>query len=427
MLNKILASRSLTATEDRYLQEALGVAKWLRASAIKDKTRSIWPSDPSEPASVNPSLYQGVPGVVLFFLELYRASGDRTYLNDARNGADYLLDNLAQGKDCGFYVGLSGIAFTLEETYRVTKNRRYRQGVVECLRLINVYARRVGAGVEWDEYTDIIFGSAGIGLFLLYIAKQLKARAATELAILAGRRLIDLAERDSNGSKWKMSAKEKLLMPNFSHGTAGVAYFLATLYKETKEREFLDAAISGAKQLISIAKTDNNQCLIFHHEPGGEDLYYLGWCHGPVGSARLFYQLYKVTGDSNWMEWVNRGAAAILNSGIPEIQTPGFWNNVGQCCGSAGVGDFFLNLYRLSGKKRHLNFSKKMARDIMARATRDSQGVRWFQAEFRKNPALLVAQTGYMQGASGIGLFFLHINSLQQGRERDIKLLDSPF
>ena len=34
--------------------------------------------------------------------------------------------------------------------------------------------------------------------------------------------------------------------PNFSHGTSGVSYFLATLYQETRQREFLDAALPRA-------------------------------------------------------------------------------------------------------------------------------------------------------------------------------------
>jgi lantibiotic modifying enzyme len=48
------------------------------------------------------------------------------------------------------------------------------------------------------------------------------------------------------------------LMPNFSHGTAGIAYFLASLYKATKQHEFLTAALSGAKYLQAIAKTEGD-------------------------------------------------------------------------------------------------------------------------------------------------------------------------
>ena len=38
-----------------------------------------------------------------------------------------------------------------------------------------------------------------------------------------------------------------------------------------------------------------------------------------------------------------RAAASVLKAGVPKKRTPGFWNNVGICCGSAGVADFFLD------------------------------------------------------------------------------------
>ena len=38
-----------------------------------------------------------------------------------------------------------------------------------------------------------------------------------------------------------------------------------------------------------------------------------------------------------WLEWAEKSARGILKSGIPDAPTAGFWNNVGQCCGSAGV------------------------------------------------------------------------------------------
>ena len=100
-----------------------------------------------------------------------------------------------------------------------------------------------------------------------------------------------------------------------------------------------------------------------------------------------------------------------MQSGIPEKQTPGFWNNVSQCCGSAGVAEFFLSLHRVTGDRTYLEFSKRVAVQLLAKATRDREGARWIQAEHRVKPELLVAQTGYMQGASGIGIALLQLES----------------
>ncbi len=421
------ACTPLKAAERPYLKAALDAARWIRASAIQTDHGVVWPADPRDPKTVSRDLYSGVPGVVLFFLELYRSTGDHAYLKDARAGADDLLAYLADEKETGLYEGVSGIGFTLTETFKATSDEKYRQGALRCLQLLRERAAKVGSGVEWSATTDMISGNAGTGLFLLYAARELKEPQARELAVLAGRRLIDLARPEGGGLKWTMNPKVSRLMPNFSHGTAGIAYFLATLYAETKEKKFHDAALAGARYLQSIANTEGDACLIFHNEPDGKNLYYLSWCHGPPGTARLFYRLYQVTGHRAWMAWVKKSARADMQSGIPERQTPGFWNNVSQCCGSAGVADFMLRLHRVTGNREYLNFARRVTANLLARATRESDGLKWIQAEHRVKPDLLVAQTGYMQGAAGIGTWLLHLDAFERGKKASIVWPDSPF
>ncbi len=418
------------AAERPYLDAALQTAKWIRSSAIRTDNGTVWPSDPRDAKTVNTSLYSGTPGVILFFLEAHRSTGDQSFLKDARAGADHLLASLAEQKEAGLYTGLAGIGFTLAETFKITGDAKYRDGALRCARLIRERAVKADGGVEWNDSTDIISGSAGVGLFLLYAARELKDSAARETAIQAGMRLIALGRPEAVGINWRMSPKFPRSMPNFSHGTAGVAYFFASLYAETKKKEFLDAALAGANYLKSIANTEGEGCLVFHHEPDGKDLYYLGWCHGPVGTARLFYRLYQVTGDKAWMEWTEKSARSVMASGIPEKQTPGFWNNVSVCCGSAGVAEFFLNLHRVTGAPKYLEFSKRVTAQLLAKGTRDEAGLRWTQAEHRVKPELLIAQTGYNQGAAGIGIWLLHLDAFQQGRQGKkawITLPDSPF
>jgi lantibiotic modifying enzyme len=220
-------------------------------------------------------------------------------------------------------------------------------------------------------------------------------------------------------------------VPNFSDGTAGVVYFLATLYRETRRPELPAAALEGGKYLRAIAETsgaNDEGCLILHVEPDNPNLYYLGWCHGPAGTARTFYRLHQATGDAAWLDWAKRGAKSLLASGIPERQTPGFWNNVGQCCGSAGVGEFFLGLHKLGGEQPYLDFAHRLAADLLARATpTPGDGLKWIHAEHRIRPEYAYAQTGYMQGAAGIGLFLLHLDALEKKRAWTFSLPDSPW
>lgn len=413
--------------ERPYLEAAMEAARWIRASAVQTEEGRTWPAIPGEDGSINNTLYAGTPGVILFFLELYYSTGDRSYLDDAKAGADYLLTTLEKETGTGLYVGISGIGFSFEETFRATKEEKYRRGAELCIQQIKENAIKKEKGVQWSDTTDIIGGTAGTGLFLLYAADRLEDISLLELATEAGYRLIELGVPEKDGLKWNMNPDYPRNMPNFSHGTAGISYFLASLYAETKKKEFLDAALAGSNYLIDIAKTEGDVCLIFHNEPDAMDLYYLGWCHGPTGTAQLFYLLHKVTNDMNWMDWLERSARSILQSGIPEKQHPGFWNNVGICCGSAGVADFFLNLYRITQKQEYLDFAWHLTSHLLAKGTQGEKGLHWIQAEHRTRPDFLHAQTNLMQGAAGIGLWLLHLDSFEQGKKHQIVLPDSPF
>lgn len=421
---------------ETYQSAAEEAARWVRASSIKTTAGLAWPADPADPKSVGHTLYSGSPGVVLFLLELHHATGKPEYLAEARAGADELLAALPGEKEPGLYTGIAGIGFTLGEVYRATKDVKYREGMRTVVRLLGERAVVEGAGVHWSPVTDIIAGTAGVGLFLLQAGKTAGDPAATKLAARAADRLIELGIPEHGGLKWRMSPTFARMMPNFSHGTAGISYFLARVYEDTRDKKYLDAALAGAKYLQAIAKTDGDVCLIQHNQPDGLDMFYLGWCHGPVGTARLWYQLARVTGpsaslragDNQWMSWVDRSAKALTTSGIPEKRTPGFWNNVSQCCGSAGVAQFFLDLYNAGSKDpAYITFAKKMTDDLLARGTRDEKGLRWVQAEHRVRPELLVAQTGYMQGAAGIGMWLLRLDAAERQRSAFVRFPDTPF
>ncbi|HUQ84464.1 MAG TPA: lanthionine synthetase LanC family protein, partial [Gemmatimonadaceae bacterium] len=186
-------------------------------------------------------------------------------------------------------------------------------------------------------------------------------------------------------------------------------------------------AVRGARYLQSVATpTDGDGQRIFHNDPDGWELFYLSWCHGPAGTARLFHRLGAVTGDKIWSSYVPKLAQGTIASGVPK-QSAGFWNNISQCCGNCGVSDFFVSLYGLTRNDAYLAFARTCADDVLARATQDGDGLKWIQAENRVSPNVVLAQTGLMQGAAGVGLSMLRLDGALRGRKPTIVLPDSPF
>jgi uncharacterized protein YyaL (SSP411 family) len=95
--------------------------------------------------------------------------------------------------------------------------------------------------------------------------------------------------------------------------------------------------------------------------------------------------------------------------------------------GTSGVAEFFLSLHQIRKDREYLDFARRLTADALARSTRDEAGLRFVQAENRSQPELLQAQTGYMRGAAGIGLWLLHLHAFEKGETAGVTLPDSPF
>ena len=98
-----------------------------------------------------------------------------------------------------------------------------------------------------------------------------------------------------------------------------------------------------------------------------------------------------------------------------------------QCCGDAGVGDFFLALHRTGADPQGLAFARRLGDFLLGEAARENGEARWIQAENRTQPENVVAQTGWMQGAAGVGAFFLHLDGAEKGRRSRVVFPDSPW
>src|SRR5689334_510541 len=77
-----------------HLDTALRAERWIRRSRQVTADGVRWPADPLKPTIVATDLYNGMGGVVAFYLELYHATGDKEFLREASAGADYLISRI---------------------------------------------------------------------------------------------------------------------------------------------------------------------------------------------------------------------------------------------------------------------------------------------------------------------------------------------
>jgi hypothetical protein len=209
-------------------------------------------------------------------------------------------------------------------------------------------------------------------------------------------------------------------MPNYSHGTAGVATSLAIAGVALGRADFVAAARLGAQHLLAVGSLDDGGLIVPHTLPYStrdvEPVTY-NWCHGPAGTSQLFAALAAAGVDHIAGRPVgrlrHRCLHSILASGVPRRLRPGFWDNDGRCCGTAGVGDVLLDAAQDCADQAQaealLEAACTMAGALAERAIRDQAGARWRFTEHRQDPPLLPPGTSWMQGGAGIAAFLLRL------------------
>jgi hypothetical protein len=265
--------------------------------------------------------------------------------------------------------------------------------------------------------TDLVCGTAGVVLSAIWTGGE---HAAT-IATTGGEALLRVAERTGTGLDWAMVPGSPSRMPNYSHGTAGVSAALAVAGTALERHDFIDAARQGARHLIAVGALDDDGFIVPRNIPPSArdvDPVTYTWCHGPTGTSYLFAALAH----AGVAEVAGIGVAtlrqrclhSVLTSGVPQRIRPGFWDNDGRCCGTAGVGEALLDAGQDSPDPAHADIMFSAARTmgdaLVERAIRDRAGARWRFLEHRQDPPLLPPRTSWMQGAAGIAAFLLRLS-----------------
>ncbi len=378
---------------------------------------------PAVPPADRDSLYSGIAGLapVLAEIALHRPLRD-----DEQALADAVVERLTTqpGRtEPSLYFGLAGDAVAL----RLLAPGAETAVLARLADLVTPAgwptAERVDPVLD-GPITDVVLGTAGVVLTAVWTGGEHSAAVAT-----AGcDALLRAADRTPAGLDWGMVPHATSRGPNFSHGTAGIAAALAVAGSALGRPDYVEAAVEGAQHLLSVGSLADDGFVVPHTIPPArrevEPLTYT-WCHGPAGTSYLFTALREAgVADVSGRpvgELRQRCLHSVLTSGIPQRLRPGFWDNDGRCCGTAGVGDVLLDAVQDAADPARadelLAAAVTMADALVERVVRDDAGARWRFVEYRIAEPLLPPGTTWMQGAAGIGAFLLRLaRVLDDGR-----------
>ncbi|MFJ3310011.1 lanthionine synthetase LanC family protein [Streptomyces sp. NPDC086549] len=263
---------------------------------------------------------------------------------------------------------------------------------------------------------DIIMGTAGVVMTAVWAGGEF----AEAIATTGCEALLRVADRTEAGLDWGIGADTESRAPNYSHGTAGVAAALAVAGTALHREDFVEAAVEGARHVLSVGSLEDDGFIVPHTIPPSkrevEPVTYT-WCHGPAGTSHLFAALVRAgvaeVAGFDIGELRQRCLTSILTSGVPQRLRPGFWDNDGRCCGTAGVGDVLLDAAQdcatTARAETLVQAARTMGDALVERAIRDDEGARWRFLEHRVDPPLLPPGTAWMQGAAGIAAYLLRL------------------
>lgn len=388
--------------------------------------------EPVGPPADRDSLYAGIAGLAPVLVEIAEARPWSDAEHRLRAGiVERLSVMVATRSEPSLYDGLAGYATALRMLSPTAAPPALRR--LDELRVPDGWVTTLEVtGAAGRCFHDVVMGTAGVVMTAVWVG----GAEGANLAAAGADALVRAAERSGAGLDWGGWTGAGSRMPNYSHGTAGIASALAVAGTALDRPELVDAAVLGAQHLLAIGSMDDGGFVLPHTIPPSqrvvEPVTY-SWCHGPTGTSQLFAALAHAGVDQvngiGVVEARQRCLRSVLDSGVPRRLRPGFWDNDGRCCGTAGVGDVLLDAAQdtqdpmLAGQL--LAAARTMGDALLERVTRHEAAAFWRFVEPRRQPPLLPPGTSWMQGAAGIAAFLLRLARVVEGG-LDSTVVDRP-
>jgi len=292
----------LVARED-LLAEACAIGDRLQALSLRSGDQIGWvgltlrTKDQWSLVPLGLDLYDGLPGVALFFAYLGEITQEPRYVECARVTATTIsagLDrNLSPLRTNGGFNGLGGDLYFLTHLAALWGEPSLRS---QAYALLDPIAARV----EQDISFDIIGGAAGCIAALLALSRapgMAHSDRAIELATQCGEHLLRHSHRESSGIGWLNPYISPKPLAGFAHGAAGIAWALSELAAATDDERFRVAAHDAVTYEDSLfSEAEGNWADLRELEPSSErsqvasdQRYTTAWCHGApgIGLGRL--------------------------------------------------------------------------------------------------------------------------------------------
>jgi len=238
---------------DSLLRRAQEIGQRIAGEAIWDGNRCNWlgaapPRAVREPAQeemkytpLGVDIYSGTAGVALFLAELCAEGGKdlRSTAIGAISQSFSRAESVRPGSRLALYTGWTGIALAAARVGIITGEGKWVERSDQLVRQL-IREEKELAGF------DLLSGKAGAIVGLLALHRVLENAQLLQTAEWLGNELIREARWDRDACSWKSgSVKSHQNLTGLSQGTAGAAYALLALFRETADARYRKTAVGA--------------------------------------------------------------------------------------------------------------------------------------------------------------------------------------
>ena len=391
--------RVAKAIADRLEELAIpagGALGWIGLSPVGEREWTLAPSALD--------LYNGLPGIALFFGQLAAVTAEPRYQELCRTANDAVamwldIPDLMTG--LGAYTGWSGFSYYL-----------LRVGTLlgEPALVDEAFARAAAlrSEVERDRHFDLLYGTAGYLAVLCALHRTRPDPAIAAAARTCGDHLVANAVDVRGGVGWIPHDFADEPLGGLSHGAAGIAWALLQLHDLEPDPRYLETARRAVAFERALWCPQTGDWLDLRKRTGEDAPKIVAWCNGApgIGLARVRSRRY----------WDDPSITQDIERAVESTVTHGFAMNHSLCHGALGNVELLLEASRSAPSQRRLAEQLSDAVEEVLLAI-EQQG-----------PAcgvpLAVESPGLMTGLAGIGYQCLRL--ADPDRVPSVLLLDEP-
>lgn len=373
--------------------------------------------------STTSSVYNGVAGIALFFLDLFSQTMEVKYKDIAIKAIEWASDNCQTEDNLppgGLYLGFMSVCYALTRFYETTNDSKY---LSKALKIAFDNSSKIL--LQANQIDDILSGSAGCIIVLLQLHSA--SRESWLLAIIDEliEKLISRAYPGPKGFYWERLISNTKGLCGMSHGASGVGLAFLTLgdyfkndgFNWVAEQAFVyelyhfnDSTKNWPDFRSPFLSTDHFEEAIIafmDSDPSyfrleGSDMNH--WCHGAPGIGLVHLRSFELLGKTKYKDGANLAIKKTLGESYFSNETDPLPSALCLCHGVCGNTDFLFEANKFFDDDSYLNIGRSIASKLISHKTQGGE----FASGY---PRATGEDTSLMMGNAGIGYFFLRAHN----------------